>query len=384
MEPTLKVGGLLYYKKIDLNDFRKDDILVFKSSKHIVSHRVVERQEYGFVTKGDANKTNDNSMVNNINVLGRGTDWCIPYLGYYVSFLYNNKIIMLFVIGIMVYLNYKEKKKIKNNLIMVLVLFLSCQFCYSFFNTSSSVINSFKTSDYNVKLFTNGGTLVNDLRINKDVILPDAKKNGSTFDGWIKEEDGYKAEWIDTLYSFKVEPNIQGVTYPLGKSGFTFTILKNDKIIASNVKSFNTLCVYDDVFKVVVNERDGYAINSFKIKTFVIQKNTTVNPSWIDNIPPVITNFKVENLGFYNPSLGARAGWNIRIYIEGYDNGSGISKYQTWLVPYQNGSGAEREDGNNRLLTNVLYLDKTEGRTFCAYAIDKAGNEAEKCATIKI
>ena len=104
----------------------------------------------------------------------------------------------------------------------------------------------------------------------------------------------------------------------------------------------------------------------------------------IDSYGGKATPIKVENLGFYNPSLGARAGWNIRIYIEGYDSGSGISKYQTWLVPYQNGSGAEREDGNNRLLTNVLYLDKPEGRTFCAYAIDKAGNEAEKCATIKI
>ena len=139
-----------------------------------------------------------------------------------------------------------------------------------------------------------------------------------------------------------------------------------------------------DVFKVVVNERDGYTINSFKTKTFVIQKNTSVNPSWIDNIPPVITNFKVENLGYYNSSLGARAGWNIRIYIEGYDTGSGINKYQTWLVPYQNGSGAEREDGNNRVLTNVLYLNKPEGRTFCAYVIDNAGNESEKCETIKI
>ncbi len=384
MEPTLKVGGLLYYKKCDLNDFKKDDILVFRSSKHIVSHRIVEKKEFGFITKGDANKKIDNNVVNNSVVMGIGTNWCIPYLGYYVSFLYNNKIIMFLVISLMVYLSYKEKKRFKNNIVMVFALFLTCQFCFSFFNTSTSVTNNFKTSDYNVKLYTDGGTLINDLRINKDVILPDAMKKGSTFDGWIKDEDGYRAEWIDTLYSFKVEPIIQGVTYPLGKSGFTFTIWKDDKIIASNVKYFNTLCVYDDVFKVVVNERDGYTINSFKTKTFVIQKNTSVNPSWIDNIPPVITNFKVENLGYYNSSLGARAGWNIRIYIEGYDTGSGINKYQTWLVPYQNGSGAEREDGNNRVLTNVLYLNKPEGRTFCAYVIDNAGNESEKCETIKI
>ena len=206
---------------------------------------------------------------------------------------------MFFVICLFCFLNYKEKKKIKSNLAIVFVLFLSCQFCYSFFNSSSSISNDLKTNSYNIKLFTNGGTLINDLKINKDVILPNIKKNGFSFNGWKKMSDGYHAEWID-------------------------------------------------------------------------------------NIPPVITNFRVENLGYYNPSLGARAGWNIRIYVDAYDNGSGIRKYQTWLVPYKNGSGAGREDGGERILTNVLYLNTQEGRTFCAYAIDNAGNESEKCETIKV
>ena len=35
-------------------------------------------------------------------------------------------------------------------------------------------------------------------------------------------------------------------------------------------------------------------------------------------------------------------------------------------------------------LKNVLYLEEKIGRTFCAYAIDNAGNESERCETIKV
>ena len=50
MEPILKVGGILYYEKINLDDFKKDDILVYQLNEHIVSHRIVNINEYGFET----------------------------------------------------------------------------------------------------------------------------------------------------------------------------------------------------------------------------------------------------------------------------------------------------------------------------------------------
>ncbi len=34
----LKVGGILYYEKIDLNDFDEGDILVYQTKEHIISH----------------------------------------------------------------------------------------------------------------------------------------------------------------------------------------------------------------------------------------------------------------------------------------------------------------------------------------------------------
>lgn len=101
MEPTLRVGSLLYYHKEDLDSFSKDDILVYKTNKHIVSHRVVEISEDGFITKGDANKSIDSNEVYQEQVLGKGTNWCIPYLGYYTDYVYHHKYLIYISISLL-------------------------------------------------------------------------------------------------------------------------------------------------------------------------------------------------------------------------------------------------------------------------------------------
>ena len=118
MEPTLKVGGLLYYEEIDINDFKEKDILVYELKDHIISHRVVEHLDNGFITKGDANKSYDSSIVSNTQVLGRGTNWSIPLLGYYADFIFRHKYILkiLLSIGIIdLFVDYLIKRKDRQN-----------------------------------------------------------------------------------------------------------------------------------------------------------------------------------------------------------------------------------------------------------------------------
>ena len=118
MEPTLKVGGLLYYEEIDINDFKEKDILVYELKDHIISHRVVEHLDNGFITKGDANNSYDSSIVSNNQVLGRGTNWSIPLLGYYADFIFRHKYILkiLLSIGIIdLFVDYLIKRKEKQN-----------------------------------------------------------------------------------------------------------------------------------------------------------------------------------------------------------------------------------------------------------------------------
>ena len=105
MEPILKVGGILYYEDYNINSFKKGDILVYKTKKHIISHRIVKTKSNSFITKGDANKSIDRKVVNNKQILGKGTNFSIPYIGYYGDFIYHHKY-LLFASTIFIIIDY--------------------------------------------------------------------------------------------------------------------------------------------------------------------------------------------------------------------------------------------------------------------------------------
>ena len=114
MEPILKVGGILYYHPKEIKDFKENEILVFRTKKHIVSHRVIDVNKDGFITKGDANKKIDSSVVLKTQILGEGTNFSIPLLGYYVDFIYNHKYILLFIC-LTLFIDLHRKGMIKKN-----------------------------------------------------------------------------------------------------------------------------------------------------------------------------------------------------------------------------------------------------------------------------
>lgn len=115
MEPILKVGGILYYKEENINDFNEGDVLVYQLNDHIISHRIVKVLDDSFITKGDNNKSIDTYEVLNYQILGKGTNWSIPYIGYYADFIYNHKYLLVIEVGLIfmdiLYDNKKEKMK---------------------------------------------------------------------------------------------------------------------------------------------------------------------------------------------------------------------------------------------------------------------------------
>lgn len=101
MEPTYKVGAIIYYE--ETKDIQKDDVIVFGNSENpFVTHRVVEIKNNKYVTKGDANESNDAEAVAIQNVKGKAIDFNIPYLGYYIQYVNTNLWLIVAVIIILV------------------------------------------------------------------------------------------------------------------------------------------------------------------------------------------------------------------------------------------------------------------------------------------
>lgn len=94
MEPTLSVGGVLYYHDKKYDQYEIGDILVYKLEDHIISHRIYDITENGIITKGDANSAYDSLLIKKEQILGEGTNWCIPLIGYYADFIYSHKIVL--------------------------------------------------------------------------------------------------------------------------------------------------------------------------------------------------------------------------------------------------------------------------------------------------
>lgn len=83
MEPTYPVGSLIYYKSASFEDINENDAITFHIEDALVTHRVVVKNGISqtFVTKGDANPTNDSEPVDYKNVAGKTLNFCIPFIG---------------------------------------------------------------------------------------------------------------------------------------------------------------------------------------------------------------------------------------------------------------------------------------------------------------
>ena len=121
MEPKIETGSLCFInKKVKYEDIEENDNIAFKmSDKTLVTHRVVEITDEGFVTKGDANDVNDGAKVTRNNYVGK-TVFSLPKIGYLISLFQtrNGQIITITIVVIMFVVAFlfgendnKQKKK---------------------------------------------------------------------------------------------------------------------------------------------------------------------------------------------------------------------------------------------------------------------------------
>lgn len=126
MEPTYKVGSLIYVVDVDTDELKKDDVITFKITNNVIAtHRIVEinedSNERKFRTKGDANDYVDENFVESKYIIGKPI-FTIPYLGYIASFMQTTSgnlitigISILLIIVVIIIDSITDTKKIENN-----------------------------------------------------------------------------------------------------------------------------------------------------------------------------------------------------------------------------------------------------------------------------
>ena len=70
MMPVFQKGDLIIIK--EEKEYKVGDIVTFKdSSGNLVTHRIIEKCENAFYTKGDNNNTKDEEKINNFQIIGK-------------------------------------------------------------------------------------------------------------------------------------------------------------------------------------------------------------------------------------------------------------------------------------------------------------------------
>ena len=113
MSPTINVGDLIFIK--DNEEIENQDIISFRIKDSIITHRIIEiKEENGkkqFKTKGDANDSEDEELINESNIEGKYI-FKIPKVGNIILFLQSIKGIGLIIILFVLYLFIENNKKL--------------------------------------------------------------------------------------------------------------------------------------------------------------------------------------------------------------------------------------------------------------------------------
>ncbi|MGI6280339.1 MAG: signal peptidase I, partial [Acutalibacteraceae bacterium] len=104
MAPTFKAGDLIIDKKVtDPGKLKTGDVITFWTviqGKHVLNtHRIVSINNDGsFVTRGDANDSDDNVRVLPLDIVGQYTGKKVGGIGSFIDFLHSPSGFLFFVV----------------------------------------------------------------------------------------------------------------------------------------------------------------------------------------------------------------------------------------------------------------------------------------------
>ena len=120
MSPTINIGSLIIVKKKENTTIKFQDIVTFRTlNKAVVTHRLVGVTDNGsFLTRGDANASNDPMTLNKDNIIGKVVV-TLPYVGLFLCRLKTipgiAALILSIITIILIFCLLDDFKKIKKN-----------------------------------------------------------------------------------------------------------------------------------------------------------------------------------------------------------------------------------------------------------------------------
>ena len=90
MEPTIDVGDVIIVKIT--NEVNENDIIVCNKDNAFITHRLIRIEEDNFITKGDANNTEDEPM-NKRDLVGKVVN-IIPNFSLWKKVIYTPQVII--------------------------------------------------------------------------------------------------------------------------------------------------------------------------------------------------------------------------------------------------------------------------------------------------
>lgn len=114
MAPTITTNDLIIVKIDDKIDV--DDIITYEDDNKFITHRVIQKNNNSYITKGDANNSED-SVVTESQVLGKVVK-IMPNMGVWYKVFTTPKVIFLIILSLFLFslaFSYKNKRKLTKN-----------------------------------------------------------------------------------------------------------------------------------------------------------------------------------------------------------------------------------------------------------------------------
>lgn len=86
MEPVFHTGSVVLVDRKNNENVNVGDTIAFRVGGAYVTHRIIERRENGYITKGDANANADPWLIGDKEVKGKVV-LSIPKIGFFLKFM---------------------------------------------------------------------------------------------------------------------------------------------------------------------------------------------------------------------------------------------------------------------------------------------------------